>query len=221
MRLDASVFFQIAVLLGAASFCALLSNATASPARQLVWTGQPWDSVSVPITPPGNATPELDSKPGNAAPTGLSGPVKPLPGATGQPPSAAQDSPEVGVRFPADPSNPIREISSQDALTLFQAKVPFLDARRSVEFNDGHVVGARNLPVWEAALEVEITAFEATMKAGPQDALVLYCSGGDCEDASLLAAKLAALGYRNLCVYLGGYPDWVQQGRPIAKGGKP
>jgi len=124
-------------------------------------------------------------------------------------------------RFAPDPAQPIREITPEEAWVLFRAKVPFLDARRSAEYSAGHIEGAWSLPVWEADLEARITEFEAL--AGPVSAtpLVLYCSGGDCEDSHLLAQKLSPLGYRNLLIYRAGYPDWVRQGHPIRTGGKP
>ena len=33
-----------------------------------------------------------------------------------------------------------------------------------------------------------------------------------------LADRLIPLGYRNLRLYMAGYPDWTRQGRPVRKG---
>lgn len=104
---------------------------------------------------------------------------------------------------------------------MYQAKAPFLDARPSVAYAEGHIAGAWNVPIWEANGETGIAEFEATAHPGATAPLVLYCSGGDCEDSRLLAARLIPLGYRNLCLYQGGYPDWKAQGRPIRKGVQP
>ena len=103
---------------------------------------------------------------------------------------------------------------------MYQAKTPFLDARRSGEYAEGHIAGAWNVSVWESTVDTQITEFEAVANPGSTTPLVLYCSGGDCEDSHLLASRLTPLGYRNLLIYRAGYPDWVKQGRPIAKGAR-
>jgi rhodanese-related sulfurtransferase len=77
------------------------------------------------------------------------------------------------------------------------------------------------VPVWEADLEDRLIAFKAARRPGPDDPIVLYCSGGDCRDSHLLAEKLLAQGYFHLLIYRDGYPDWVAQGYPTAKGAQP
>jgi rhodanese-related sulfurtransferase len=123
-----------------------------------------------------------------------------------------------GDRFAVVVGQPIREISSAEALEAFRAKIPFLDARRSADYALGHVAGAWSLPIWESVLDERLTEFEAAANRPPEGALVLYCSGGSCEDSHLLASKLHQLGYRNLLIYRDGYPDWNGQGRPTATG---
>jgi len=120
-----------------------------------------------------------------------------------------------------DPSAPVRDISGVEAQRAFRLKIPFLDARRSADFLEGHVAGAWCLPVWESDLETRITVFEATTRVSSKDPMVLYCSGGDCEDSHMLASKLMALGYRNLLIYRAGYPEWLQLGHPTEKGARP
>jgi len=39
--------------------------------------------------------------------------------------------------------------------------------------------------------------------------IVIYCSGGDCEDSHMLAQKLWGIQFNNVYVYKDGYPDWV------------
>jgi rhodanese-related sulfurtransferase len=114
-------------------------------------------------------------------------------------------------------ASPIREISSAEAWLAFQIKAPFLDARRSAEFTDGHIAGAWCAPVWEADLDDRLIFFKAARQPGPEDPIVIYCSGGDCHDSHLLAAKLLKEGYFHLLIYRDGYPGWVAQGHPIDK----
>ena len=56
----------------------------------------------------------------------------------------------------------------------------------------------------------------------PQSApVVIYCSGGECEDSHMLAEKLYKVGFDNVLVYKDGYPDWVKRGLTVAKGETP
>jgi rhodanese-related sulfurtransferase len=115
----------------------------------------------------------------------------------------------------------IRDLSPDDAWAAFQLRIPFLDARRSEDYQDGHVADAWNVPIWEADAPARITEFEARTNPGPRAPIVIYCAGGDCEDSRLLARKLVDLGYRNLFIYRDGFPDWVKHGRPQQRGPHP
>ena len=211
--------------------CALVANAFARQDRTLTWTGWvPPTAREAPAlvtahpepgpTDPGPSTPG----PANPGP-GLPSHPRPLPTAGAQAPKPALASAppalDAAARFPRSPSAVQREISSADAWDAYRLQVPFLDARRTAEFLEGHVQGAWSVPVWEAGPEARLTEFEARVNPQPQAPLVLYCGGGGCEDSHLLAAKLVALGYRNLLIYRDGYPDWTAQGRPTQRGARP
>jgi len=205
MRWTPSIPLQTGLLLALAVACALVSNGLAGPARRLGWGRTPETAAVVP-------PPAVPSAPPPLAP--------PAP-APNRPKPAKPVAPSVLVRFAPDPARPIREITPEDARALFLAKVPFLDARRSVEYAEGHIAGALNVSIWESTVDTQITVFEATVNPGSATPLVLYCSGGECEDSHLLAARLAPLGYRNLLLYRGGYPDWIRQGHPSRTGDQP
>ena len=53
----------------------------------------------------------------------------------------------------------------------------------------------------------------------PSLPVVLYCSGGDCEDSHMLAQTLFGAGFENLLVYRDGFPDWVKRGGAARTGG--
>ena len=55
----------------------------------------------------------------------------------------------------------------------------------------------------------------------PNGPIVVYCSGGDCEDSHMLGQKLFFAGFNDVLVYKDGFPDWVKRGLPVAKGDKP
>lgn len=205
---------HLAALAGMACCLALLSNGLASPARRLRWTGSPLERLPAPPQPERYQPP--------APPTGLSPaelPAKPRSLATVPPPKVRLERAAESPRTPpVMSSEPIRDIDNQGAWAAHQAGAAFLDARRSAEFAAGHIPGAWSTPVWEADLEDRLILFKAQRRPGSEDAIVLYCSGGDCQDSHLLAARLLRDGYGHLLVYREGLPGWVAQGHPVEKG---
>jgi rhodanese-related sulfurtransferase len=123
--------------------------------------------------------------------------------------------------FPPHPDKASVDITGEDVVDLFGRKtVPFLDARRTSVYRDGHIAGARPFSVWEADVDDKVKAFfaEGTDQSAP---IVVYCSGGNCEDSHMLAEKLYLVGFDNVLIYKDGYPDWVQRGMPVTKGSEP
>ena len=223
-------------LLAAAGVCAVVANRLAPPERRLAWTGWAPPPTLGEIVAPAPAEPALALPPVPAPMTAVpapaaSAPAAPKPAALvpprtspalPAPPASQTPAPETALtRFPPSSAGVMRDITSAEAWAAFQLRVPFLDARRSAEYAEGHVRGAWPAPVWEAGVDLRLTEFEARANPAPRAPLVLYCGGGECEDSHLLAKKLVALGYRNLLLYRGGYPDWTAQGRPTAAGAQP
>lgn len=126
---------------------------------------------------------------------------------------------DLAPAFPPHPDRPYVDITGEEAARLFAAGVPFLDARRTSVFEEGHVAGARPFSVWESDVDRKVVALIAE-RDGEQP-LVLYCSGGDCEDSHLLAQKLWGAGFNDNLVYRDGYPDWVRRGGAVRTGPKP
>ena len=144
-----------------------------------------------------------------------------------RPPASDRPAPQVprtGHTQPPDKpreivlSSPIREITGAEAWKAFESGVPFLDARRRAEFAEGHIAGAWCTPVWESDLDERLISFKAARRPGPDDPIVIYCSGGDCQDSHLLAARLLNEGYEHLLIYRDGFPDWLAQKHPVEKG---
>ncbi len=143
----------------------------------------------------------------------------PAPPPGGTPPQSPTATPaDLLGRFPAH-GQPFVEITGEAAAWLHARGVLFLDARRSKDFAQGHIPGARSFPIWES--EVVKGRVEALVAEGRDSSLpvVLYCSGGDCEDSHLLAQTLFGAGFENLLVYRDGLPDWLKRGGPVRAGG--
>ena len=196
-------------LAGLAAAAALIANTLASPARHLAWRR----SAAAPL-----AFPSPTERPGPQAGAASGQSVLAPPGRPALRPGPSRPAAraeEVAA------SSPIREISSGEAWEAFKSGVPFLDARRRAEFAEGHVAGAWCAPVWESDLDERLISFKAARRPGPEDAIVIYCSGGECRDSHLLASRLVQEGYYHLLIYRDGFPDWVKQGRPLERGARP
>ncbi len=143
------------------------------------------------------------------------------PGPAAAPPRPAETAAPENLlsRYPPHPDTPYVEISGEEAARLFAAGVPFLDARRTRDYLEGHVAGARPVSVWESDVDQKVVALLGE-RDGSQP-LVLYCSGGDCEDSHLLAQKLWGAGFNNNLVYRDGFPDWVKRGGAVRRGEAP
>ncbi|HJU83793.1 MAG TPA: rhodanese-like domain-containing protein [Holophagaceae bacterium] len=216
-----------------AGLCAWVGNATASPRRRVTWVPQsaaPAPAVAAPPVVTPKTTPPVPAPSAPQAPAAARPTPTPMPGTAKPPaakppaPSTAPTAPETAAkRFPFDPDHLEREISSEEALEAFRLGVLFFDARRSEEFEAGHIAGAHSVPVWEDGLTERLVALEGRPGFPPRKArlatpVLVYCSGGACEDSHLLAEQLFPLGFGNVLIYTGGFPDWAAKGRPVARG---
>jgi rhodanese-related sulfurtransferase len=112
------------------------------------------------------------------------------------------------------------EISPEDVIELYGRKALFIDARRTDAYEGGHIAGARSMPVWEADVDARVAALydEGRDQNAP---VVIYCSGGACEDSHMLGQKLWGVGFDNVLVYKEGFPDWQKRGGAVARGPAP
>ncbi len=104
----------------------------------------------------------------------------------------------------------IEEISRDELAERLRAgDVIVLDVRPAAEFEAGHVVGARSVP---------ITELRRHLRALPRDAnIVAYCRGPYCVYADEAVAELRKHGYRARRLE-DGFPEWRRNGLPIAAG---
>jgi rhodanese-related sulfurtransferase len=139
---------------------------------------------------------------------------------TPAPPKGGEQKESLLSRFPAHPDKPYVEVSGDDAAWLVGRGVLVVDARRTKDYEQGHVAGARNISPWEGDADAKITALVSEGRDGALP-VVVYCSGGDCEDSHMLAQRLFGGGFNNLLVYKDGWPDWVRRGGKSATGAEP
>jgi rhodanese-related sulfurtransferase len=192
---------RILILVVLAVLCGAVSNLTASRERRLAWVG----GYSPAARADGNGRGDAGTRTrGDAAK-----------GSSAETPTAS-----AGSTFPPHPDKAWVEIDGDAAAQLHRQGTLFLDARRSSVYKDGHVQGARSFPVWESDIDARVKALfeEGRDQRAP---IVVYCSGGDCEDSHMLSEKLYFVGFDDALVYKGGFPDWQKRGLPMSKGDQP
>jgi rhodanese-related sulfurtransferase len=199
---------RILILILLAVACAAVSNLAASKERKMAWVG--------------TYSRALDTAPAAGETASVPAPAVALPVSetSSTIPAAAPNTAPSAKTFAPHPDRASVEIGTDDADQLFREKRLFLDARRSAVYADGHVPGARSFPIWESDIGDRVKAFyeEGLDQNAP---IVIYCSGGDCEDSHMLAEKLYMVGFNNLLVYKDGFPGWQKRGLPAVKGPKP
>lgn len=189
--------------------------------RRLSWREKPLPPLSLPSPPPATPAPSSVLPPAPekaslvaAAPTKAPAPAKPPaadPDLQAIPYPAETEREALLGRFPPLQGQVWAEVDGEAALWLQAHGALFLDARRSEAFHTGHILGARSLPAWEANLSERIQRL-AMLAPDPRLPVVIYCSGGDCQDSHLVAEALRPAGFVNLRIYREGYPDWVNRG---------
>ncbi len=105
-------------------------------------------------------------------------------------------------------------ISLQDAYHSYENNATiFFDARSPEDYADGHIQGAKNLPV-HAFLD-SLSYLESLDFNGQ---IITYCDGADCNASIDLAADLKMMGFSNVYFFFGGWQAWEEAGYPIESG---
>jgi len=138
-------------------------------------------------------------------------------------PTPHAQSPAPITEFNPHPDKPYVEIGFADVKALHAKNVLFLDARRTSVYEQGHIPGARTYSVWESDIDDKVRKLfdERSDPSAQALPIVIYCSGGDCEDSHMLAQKLWGIQFNNVYVYKDGFPDWQTRGGQVHTGANP
>jgi rhodanese-related sulfurtransferase len=212
---------RVIALIALGAGAAALSNLTASTQRKLAWAGsypRALDVGAPAVEPAQTASIPAPAEP--TAPPAVSAGSPPAVQVTAPPAPPAALEPDLAKSFPPHPDKSAIEVSPDNVLLLHRRNALFLDARRSSVYADGHIPGARSLPVWESDIDTRVKALyeEGLDQRAP---IVAYCSGGNCEDSHMLAEKLYMVGFDNVLIYKDGFPDWQKRGLPVNRGANP
>lgn len=87
-----------------------------------------------------------------------------------------------------------------------------VDARSPELFVMGHIDGAISL----ALVDSDALLPDFLARVAKDQVLITYCSGFGCPDSFDLGVLLIKLGYQDVRVFEGGYPEWRDAGLPVA-----
>ena len=85
-----------------------------------------------------------------------------------------------------------------------------VEALGAAFYADAHIPGAINIRPGQ------VVRLAPKLIADLDAPIVVYCSGS-CSSADTVARQLEALGYADVCVYVGGKEDWVEHGLPVER----
>jgi rhodanese-related sulfurtransferase len=171
-------------------------------------------AASSPLPGPSTPTVQADLKTGGGdqAASGKAAPPGSAP--AGAP---AAEAPPPASEVPSSGFSSVEEISAATAYAEYQAGgVIFLDARRSSQYEEAHVAGARSLSLWEADFEDRLDAFLNLEDPGAP--IIIYCRGQKCEDSHQVALRLLQANFTNVRIIKEGFPGWQDAGYPVESG---
>lgn len=121
------------------------------------------------------------------------------------PPPVAPSPAPTSVAAATLTLNAVRDLLAAGALPI--------DARPRSVYAEGHLPAAYSLPLEEAH-----AAPQRLPQLPGNRTLIVYCGGYGCSDAADLALLLIQAGYREVRVFTGGYPEWVDAALPVETG---
>jgi rhodanese-related sulfurtransferase len=113
-------------------------------------------------------------------------------------------------------------VNGEQAAELFhdplcqQGAIIFIDARNDEHYQGGHIPGAYQLDNYHPENYMG-TVFPVCQSA---QKIVVYCTGGNCEDSQFAALTLrdAQIPSEKLFVYTGGITEWTNRGNAVELG---
>jgi len=100
-------------------------------------------------------------------------------------------------------------VDARQAHNLFQAgRHLFFDARPVTDYRARHIPTAFSVPyenLSEAIVEVQ-------MFLSPEQPIVTYCSGEQCDESFLLTIYLRDQGFTHVILFAGGMAEWEEAG---------
>lgn len=102
--------------------------------------------------------------------------------------------------------------SVDEAKSLYDQGVTFIDVRNPRFYGKGHIPGAHHLDFKHNYDEATLTAV-----ADRDKPVVIYCSGVVCSRSYRASASAVSWGFKNVHYFRGGIAEWKKAGYPIEK----
>jgi len=103
-------------------------------------------------------------------------------------------------------------ITFEEAEELFsKGEALFIDSRPEEAFQEGHILGATNIP-FEEQKEETLNLLSLAL----EETLVVYCDGSECRSSVELAKLLHEKGFKDIKVFFGGWIEWKKEGVPVS-----
>lgn len=150
--------------------------------------------------------------------------LNPRPGTDSPPSQSAAAAPQHAADDDTaqHPDHPYQEVDFEEVAAIFNdpdgqaGAVTFVDARNDEAYEAGHIPGAIQADHYrlEDCIDIVLDYADASEK------LIVYCSGGDCEDSIFLCKDLLDFDvvYDKIYLYPGGWKEWTKRGMPVATG---
>ena len=103
-----------------------------------------------------------------------------------------------------------KAITIEQAYTLYNKDVIFIDARDEADFLVGHITNSINIPFDD--FDNHKQKLELLSKEKP---MVIYCAGTDCDLSILLGNFLFEQGYKQVYIFFGGWNEWLNAKYPV------
>lgn len=113
-------------------------------------------------------------------------------------------------------AKPFQSIKPQDLHQLLQrdSQLQLIDVRSPVEYQSGHAIGAKLLPLDQLSPKTLIDTLDATALEGDKPLYITCQSGLRAQQA---AERLQETGHDNLVLLEGGTDAWISAGLPVKR----
>jgi rhodanese-related sulfurtransferase len=210
--LSGKILIQMAVIIGVGAGLGIVDavlrpidlNKRAAPSQDITAAIKQGGRTGSQSTPGTQIAPGTQDTPGTQGTPGEpSGQASPTP--------AAGDKPFVPTPKEALPPG---QVTLGEAKQAYDAGAMFIDSRSLEHFKAGHI---------ENAIRIEAAMFKSgdppELGLVPRSAIVvIYCSGGQCDESENVAKLLTNSGYQTVYVLHDGFPGWKALGYPTATG---
>lgn len=108
----------------------------------------------------------------------------------------------------------MRTVTLQEAREIVSAFSHIvLDARKNADYEAGHLPGAMSLPLLD--FDAQFPAISGLLM--PDQPVMVYCSGYECDESLKLGEILVQSGYTNITLFAGGMSAWQEAGLEVER----